>query len=423
MKTARILALALAGVLFCAACSGGDSVENGSNDNGGVQSGAPISGAFHDAQPMPPDGGAQPDGTEQSRNAQAGEFQRNSPARGLPEGAIRVKRAEVIDRSGFEKPLTAMTILIPADWRSEGGVVWGAKSACSAGSGYTVNFNATSPDGQSGVHFLPSFNWVWNNFSGGDPSGACPFLQMTSAQQYLEYLVSQMRPGARVLDFRARPDIAKDFEQLNSVSPMPMGEMRSWVDSGEVLIGYTENGAELRETIAAVVIFNRTLMRGSMGMADSDIITAAALPGFAMRAPNGKLDFNFTETIRRSARPGREWAARIAQHNAKISQINLKGARDRSRIAAQTSEEIRQMQQDTWRMQNESSDRMSRETSEAIRGVETYNDPYHGGTVELDHTYENAWQLNDGSYVLTNDAMFQPFRDLGVDGQKLQPVE
>ena len=77
----------------------------------------------------------------------------------------------------------------------------------------------------------------------------------------------------------------------------------------------------------------------------------------------------------------------------------------------------------TWRSGNESSDRMQRESTEAIMGVETYNDPYYGGTVQLDHTYDNAWQLNDGSYVLTNDAMFEPYRDLGVDGQRLEAAQ
>ena len=63
-------------------------------------------------------------------------------------------------------------------------------------------------------------------------------------------------------------------------------------------------------------------------------------------------------------------------------------------------------------------DRRAREFGELIRGVETYNDTNApGGTVQLSSMYNNAWRLNDGSYVLTNDSSFQPYRDLGVDGQ------
>lgn len=343
--------------------------------------------------------------------------------RGLPDGAFHVKRVEIIDRNGFEKPMTAMTIMVPADWTGQGGVVWGANTGCGSGSGYTVDYAASSPDGRSGLHIFPSFTWAWNNFMGGDPSGACPFLQITSVEQYLNYLVSQTRPGARVLDFRPRPDIAESYKQLNSVTPMAGGEMRSWIDAGEVLISSNQNGMDLRETLAAVVYFSRTYTRGTMGMQDSDIISGSAMPGFAMRAPNGELDFNFAELVRKSIRAEPEWSQRIGRHNAKIAQTNIQGARERSKIIAQTGEEIREMRADSWRKQNESFNYTSREDSEAIRGVETYNDPYYGGTVELDHTYENAWQLNDGSYVLTNDTMFEPFRDLGVDGQRLEAAQ
>ena len=48
------------------------------------------------------------------------------------------------------------------------------------------------------------------------------------------------------------------------------------------------------------------------------------------------------------------------------------------------------------------------------------NDPYRGGTVQLDNTYEHAWQLNDGTYVLTNDHMFNPVKSTGQFGEELK---
>ena len=81
------------------------------------------------------------------------------------------------------------------------------------------------------------------------------------------------------------------------------------------------------------------------------------------------------------------------------------------------------MQMDSWRKQQESSDRGSREFNEYIRGVETYNDPINGGSVQLDNTYDNAWQLNDGTYVLTDDPSFNPYAATGQDGQRLEPTQ
>ena len=42
----------------------------------------------------------------------------------MPADAIRVKRAEIIDRNGFEKPIVAASLMIPVGWSTEGGVVW-----------------------------------------------------------------------------------------------------------------------------------------------------------------------------------------------------------------------------------------------------------------------------------------------------------
>jgi hypothetical protein len=32
--------------------------------------------------------------------------------------------------------------------------------------------------------------------------------------------------------------------------------------------------------------------------------------------------------------------------------------------------------------------------------------------VQLSNLYDNAWRLNDGSYVLSNNVNFEPYRDL-----------
>ena len=42
------------------------------------------------------------------------------------------------------------------------------------------------------------------------------------------------------------------------------------------------------------------------------------------------------------------------------------------------------------------------------------------GTVELSHNYANAWRLRERTYVLSNDADFEPWRDLGVEGRRLE---
>jgi hypothetical protein len=69
------------------------------------------------------------------------------------------------------------------------------------------------------------------------------------------------------------------------------------------------------------------------------------------------------------------------------------------------------------------SDRQQRERIEAIRGVETYNDPVAGTPVQLDNSYQHAWRVNnrDNTYILTNDANFNPGA-YDIDAQQLKPL-
>lgn len=407
--------------MFAAAlalCAGACSGERDDAQAGAEQAGA------EDVSPVQPgamsaaDSGARVVQQPKSRKAiKAAEFKGE-----LPPGAVRVQRVEIMDRNGFEKPMVASTVLIPAGWSHEGGIVWGGGDPNCNNAGYNVVFQASSPDGLSGVQIIPQEQWQWSNMNSGQQQG-CPTRQISSVRQHIEYIVGNGRQGARVLDYRQRPDIEKQYAQFNQVTPMSGSESRSWVEAGEALIAYQLNGVDIRETVAVAVLFNQLRMQGLAGMPEMQYISGIALPGFAMRAPNGQLDFTLSEMIRKSGRPAPEWSARIAQHNAKIAKTNLDGARKRSQIISQTNEEIRQMQMDSWRKQNESSDYIQRETTEAIRGVETYNDPYYGGTVELDNTYDNAWQLDDGSYVLSNDAFFDPYKDLGVNATKLEVTQ
>ena len=365
-----------------------------------------------EAPPRLAQANAQYGGQNRAQNAPPQQMGKIAP------GAVRVKRVSIMDPTGFEKPMVATTVLVPADWRTQGGVSWGGTPGC--GGGYNIDYRADAPDGVSGVHFFPMEHWTWNNM-GMQSSSGCPLMQIFTAEQYIQNLLSRARANARILDFRPRPDIVQQYKALNQVTAMPGGELRQWVESVEALIAYNQNGIDMRETVVVAVMFSKSTMQGLGTTAET--IMAGSLPGFAMRAPNGKLDFKLAEFIRNSGKTNPEWSARIAKHHQKMAGISAKGARDRSRMIAKTGDEIREIQTEMWRNSNESFDRMSRENSEVVRGVETYNDPYYGGTVQLDSTYERAWQANDGSYILSNDHLFEPYRDLGVDAQQLEVAQ
>ncbi len=344
----------------------------------------------------------------------------------LPANTLRVQRVEIMDHQGFERAMPAATALIPVGWRTEGGIVW-TIGGCIA---HNVNWSATSPDGNRGIALFPNEAWNWSNFPSG--GGNCPTAQITSIKQYLENLVSRARPGARVIDFRTREDLAQRLQQLNKVMPMPGGEMRTWVEAGEILIAYTnQNGVDIRETASAVVIFNLNRTATITG-AVMETLVGQALNGFAVYAPSGQLDFKASELLRKAIRTAPEWSARISKSDAliakdtadtyaQISADNIKGARERREIAAETSRYISDTQKAAWEYRSAMNDELQRKESDVLAGVETYVDPNsNNGEVKLTYNYKNAWRLDDGTYVLTDDLMFEPYKNTGQYGTKLE---
>lgn len=339
---------------------------------------------------------------------------------------LRVQRAEIVDRRGFERPLVAYTMFVPAGWRGSGEVEYAVGNPCLPEQ--RINWRATSPDGISAVQVVPEEKWSIANFP--VPPDNCLHSQASDARQYLEWWVQRNRPGARVLDYRPRPELAEPFRRIAREG----NGTRSWGDAGEILIAYQQQGRPVREAISSAAFFILTQMPSLDGSQSMQMLQGVTAPGFAMRMPEGALDFKAIEALRQSIRSAPEWQGRINQArnerarinleaNRQMAETNRRAAAERSGIIANTAREINEIQMGTWQSRNESTDRTQRESVEQIRGVETYNDPHYGGTVQLSNQYQHAWQLRDGSYVLTDDPSFDPARALNLAGQKLQVTQ
>ena len=346
----------------------------------------------------------------------------------LASGALaqqNVQETQIMDRHGFGRPLVAATVSIPKGWESEGGIVWSQNMSGCGPAPTHVNWRALAPDGIGMISLLPEEIWSGHNLPVPTQS-QCPNVRITDTKQFVLNFVQRHRPNARLLEYHDRPDImSKVNQQIEQMRQPNMygSETHQWAGAGLALIGYQVNGEEVHELIGTGVIFNLMRIPGIYPGEVQEYLTLSTLPGFSMRMPKGKLDLKQAEFFRSSGKPSPEWQKLMAQHNAKIARINAKGAADRARITAETNREISDMQMGSWHRQQESSDRNHREAIEAIRGTETYNDPSNGGTVELEYGYDKNYQLDDGSFVQTNDPFYDPYADTGQNATELQVTE
>ena len=329
---------------------------------------------------------------------------------------IRLVPAMVVDNSGFSQPMVAGTVFIPHGWQTRGGVVWAQEHACT--NGYAFNWAAESADGLSLVAILPQQSWEWNN-SGQPANPACRLLQINSAEAYIRAVIQHTLPEARIISIRQRSDLERELANRESVSDSGFQRIETRVNSAEAFFEFEKDGVRLQGNVIASVEFTH-IRTGGQYAAPIESLSSYAFPAFASYGPAGSHDLSFFEALRKSYLPSQAWIQQINQHNSTMGRIALQGIRDRIAIQTQTQAEISQMLNQAWQNQQISSDRRAREFIESIRDVETYNDSAApGGQVQLSSFYDQAWALDDGSYVVTSDPSFEPNQYLGINGEQL----
>ncbi|MEQ8179274.1 MAG: hypothetical protein RIA10_13165 [Amphiplicatus sp.] len=351
------------------------------------------------------------------------------PAAALPQGTVMMRKVEVMDPSGFARPMVAATALIPAGWRAEGGIVWGSFGQC--GGDYANRWSMTSPDGASALYVMPVPNWTGVRSvypTGQQPQDSCEKAFYSSAREYLEATARRLHPQGRILDYRPLPDEAKPIQDVIAQFP-PINDQnmqsRIFADAGEVLVAYQENGRDVRETISALVVITQARFADMMNPGQVAMEMTSGFPGSLtiVKAPNGALDLNLRKRVQSSVRFTPEWSAEIARFQARKNKIVSDGMTAAHEARMDAIKKTGEVMSGIYKQNDLASDRNQREFIEYVRGVETYDDPVYGGPVQLDNTYDHAWRVNNNdAYILTNDPNFNPGQ-YNIDARQLKVTQ
>ena len=359
------------------------------------------------------------------------------PTAPLPSDALMLQRVS-IDDPGVIAAMPAMSVLVPMGWRGMGGVV-ATSGTCSEP--YAVDWQATSPDGRSSVSIFPTEVWASSNTTG---IGGCIPATFSSAREYLEAHVQRRFPDARIIEYRDRPDYAKsaaEYAQRTQQMASSMGlGMRVYADRGEVLFAYSRDGAGMRGMEGVSAVFFVSELANPMGGPPLRSATGTTVGTFAAYAPDGQLNPDIVEATRRSIVPNGPWLQQLFALQEQRGAVAAQGTRERAAIivaggAAATKSNIESFQRasgfDRATSGTGSSesypgeatdDRIQRRSLEAIRGVDTYMDPVSNTPVQLDHTYGNAWRVNNqDAYILTKNPNFNPGQ-YGIEATQMKQI-
>lgn len=311
------------------------------------------------------------------------------------------------DESLAGQRMVAVTVDVPSNWKTEGGVFWDRSSDC-VGNHMRLKWRASSADAQRVFEIMPGYTW---QLQGTElQMNPCPSLPVQSPRQFLE-IVAQRYPGARIVEYRDRPDLSKP------TSPGQYGGTAR-IDGGELVISYVQGDTTVRESLTTML--NVTELQGNV------VIGVPAV--YAMRSSNGDIDAKLGDQIRASMRPDPQWMALVQQtsaavveqvshrqraqiaawHAREMGRINARGAMERSQIAMQTSREVAQIYSDTWANSQATDDRIQRRTLEAIGSYNTYANPKDGVNVRESIDYDRVLRTQSGDYISTNDPNYNP---------------
>ena len=265
------------------------------------------------------------------------------PSMPPPLDTSRMQSAKIVDSNGFGQPMVAVELQVPAGWQSVGGVSWNDATNCIANQ-LQLAWSAMAPDSLTAIEILPGFNW---QVAGTEiQMNPCPAAPYRSTREFLVATVQRTRPGARVLEYRALPELERQMAQANQGNPQ--AQLRH--DAGRLLIGYRKDGVEMREMLTAAVTFSQ--MQGN--------VVAGTATIQALRAPEGRLDPELGQRIAASMQPNPQWMQAMRQrsmanlqrhstaqsssindwHNRQMAIINARGAADRAAIRMRTSQEV-----------------------------------------------------------------------------------
>ncbi|MBP1601021.1 MAG: hypothetical protein H6Q06_1172 [Acidobacteria bacterium] len=297
--------------------------------------------------------------------------------------------------------IEAVSFLIPAGWKAEGGVQWYPNHAIQA----NLLMKIVDPQTDAAIEFLPAQWFSWP---------AAMVVPMPQGSNYLGQII--WPPIYDVPEFIRTFYFSSALARLQNSKIVANENQQKLADQ----LSREQGGPPL----ARCARVRYEYQEGEQPWEEDVYITLAYTPmqiatywfvgrTYSFRAHRGQLD-RFTPvmyTTVNSYRMSPEWYGYLNYVRKLFTDRMAQGIRNAGRISdtiTRNTAEIGKMYEDSYRKANESQDRISRSYSEYIRGVETYRNPYEDRPIQLPSGYDGVWVNRSGEYLLSNQPGFNP---------------
>jgi hypothetical protein len=352
----------------------------------------------------------------------------------LPQGAMLFKRLHVHDALINAE---AFTMLIPADWKAEGGIVWRANPFKPAAAAMRIS----SPDRQKQVEIFPQMPFVdgareaaMNSARMAGPQAVAMMAarfaegklsfgnevrrQVDSSATFVrQFVLPRFRADLRDAKIVAEEDMPKVAEAVAAAQEAEP-QVRKSVRAGRTRIEFVLDGKTYEEDIYCALLYIE------IGQIRQTFWGTEIL--LAMRAPKGDLDgqIKILRTMANSFRIDLKWFNKYSQLVASLIQGQIREIQaigEFSRRWAQMSDEISRDRQKAWEDRQARQDEINKRYSQYQRGVQEYRDA-DGNRVELPAGYNHAWISRGDEYIVTDNPNFNPNVEMKGTWTQLEKV-
>jgi hypothetical protein len=325
--------------------------------------------------------------------------------------SVRFTRTGVIDPMSNNQ--VALTMLVPSDWKTEGGVIWRWNAFYPT----TLHMRLFNPNGAEQMTYYPSLLFtdgvresVWKSAIVAGPEIAQQMVaKWPDGSNYMGFEVRTRSndPVAVLRDF-ALPRYRKDLVGLRPVSVKELPEvakataadyqgMQVEIKAVAVRFEYKVQDVPIEEEFHCTLVAVPTLPpMVSWGMEFQ-----------SFRARKGELDAKMPlfQAMHRSATLDLKWYAGMCSVQEMMKdgiRQSIDNAGKISKYIAQRNDEVTQIIREGYETRQKSQDRIHEAFSHYIRGVEKYKDPSSSHPMELPSGYNHAYMSPRGEIILNN---------------------
>ncbi len=327
----------------------------------------------------------------------------------------------------YVDPMTGMEafrLLIPKGWKAQGEITWASNPALPAQS----RFRFYNPNGLEEFNLYPTRSYFWTDnrlFLTTNPPGSrrfgSPVVQPIDLHDAFTNVVipeaGKNMKNVKIVNEKDVPELAKLAQGT------PVQGVQASAQGGKMRIEYSDRGKKIEEEMYAAVSQFVINMPGAYFINYWYIDYV-----FSFKDEKGKLDSQTKtyQTMLYSMKVNPAWFAKVVNVKEMLAQQQMRNIRAIGRIGemvAQAGSKMREDQQRDWERRQEVQDRIARNFSDHIRGVDRYHDPRAGKEVELPSGYGNAWANNLGEYIVTESPSYNPNSNSNQHWEQLQPVK